>query len=173
MSIDDPAYPFLAISGIPSVSFHFISPNVSTRTNQVSNGLLQISSFAHRIKIAFPHFLSLQTEAYTYYSTKLDNMDHLNYETGQRTSKVTALAAQFAGQMALRLTHDHLVRLDVTRYGSDITKTVSQVHRRILQLSLVGVRPLVTSSCKEQNILILRGFVCVFLIWFVCCSLVS
>lgn len=29
MAIDDPAYPFLAFSGIPSVSFHFISPNVS------------------------------------------------------------------------------------------------------------------------------------------------
>lgn len=28
MTIDDPAYPFLAFSGIPSVSFHFIKPNV-------------------------------------------------------------------------------------------------------------------------------------------------
>lgn len=29
MSMDDPAYPFLAFSGIPSMSFHFTSKNVS------------------------------------------------------------------------------------------------------------------------------------------------
>lgn len=29
MTMDDPAYPFLAFSGIPSVSFHFLNPNVS------------------------------------------------------------------------------------------------------------------------------------------------
>lgn len=29
MLMDDPAYPFLAFSGIPSVSFRFISKNVS------------------------------------------------------------------------------------------------------------------------------------------------
>lgn len=29
MTMDDPAYTFLAFSGIPSVSFHFISPDVS------------------------------------------------------------------------------------------------------------------------------------------------
>lgn len=34
MSIDDPAYPFLAMSGVPSVSFHFISPNVSSQAKQ-------------------------------------------------------------------------------------------------------------------------------------------
>lgn len=148
MSIDDPAYPFLAVSGIPSVSFHFISPNVSTRTNQVS--VCSRYPVLH-IVLRFPHFLSRQTEAYTYYSTKLDNVDHLNYETGQRTSKVTALAAQFAGQMALRLTHDRLIRLDVTRYGSDITDTVTQVYRRILQLSSVGLRSLLHQAVKSRT----------------------
>uniref|UniRef100_A0A3Q1JRJ8 Transferrin receptor 1b n=1 Tax=Anabas testudineus TaxID=64144 RepID=A0A3Q1JRJ8_ANATE len=78
MTIDDPAYPFLAFSGIPSISFHFITPNY-----------------------------------YTYYGTNLDNMDHLNYQTNHRTSEMTAVAAQFAGQMALRLVHDHMLSLDV------------------------------------------------------------
>ncbi|KAF0028470.1 hypothetical protein F2P81_019557 [Scophthalmus maximus] len=31
MTMDDPAYTFVAFSGIPSVSFHFISPNVSLK----------------------------------------------------------------------------------------------------------------------------------------------
>uniref|UniRef100_A0A8C9ZBH7 Transferrin receptor 1b n=1 Tax=Sander lucioperca TaxID=283035 RepID=A0A8C9ZBH7_SANLU len=89
MSMDDPAYPFLAFSGIPSISFHFISPN---------------------------------TEAYSYYGTNLDDVDRLNYATGHLTSETVAAAAQFAGQMALRLVHDHLLSLDVGRYSSVITK---------------------------------------------------
>ncbi|XP_032359329.1 transferrin receptor 1b [Etheostoma spectabile] len=112
MSMDDPAYPFLAFSGIPSISFHFISPN---------------------------------TEAYTYYGTILDNKEHLNYATSHRTSEMVASAAQFAGQMALRLVHDHLLSLDVGRYSSVLTKAVSRVYKRINQLSqsgqLKGVNP--------------------------------
>ncbi|KAM9337153.1 transferrin receptor 1b [Symphorus nematophorus] len=112
MSLDDPAYPFLAFSGIPSVSFHFISPNM---------------------------------EAYTYYGTDLDNKDHLNYQTAHRTSEITVLAAQFAGRMALRLVHDHLISLDVGRYSILITRAVGRLNNRIGQLSqsgqLKGVNP--------------------------------
>ncbi|XP_026148445.1 transferrin receptor 1b isoform X2 [Mastacembelus armatus] len=105
MSMDDPAYPFLAFSGIPSVSFHFIAPN---------------------------------TESYAYYGTNLDNMDHLNYQTSHRTSEMTAVAAQFAGQMALRLVHDHLLRLDVSRYKNILTKAVNKVYKQIQRLSQSG-----------------------------------
>uniref|UniRef100_A0A8P4G223 Transferrin receptor 1b n=1 Tax=Dicentrarchus labrax TaxID=13489 RepID=A0A8P4G223_DICLA len=91
MSMDDPAYPFLAFSGIPSISFHFISPN---------------------------------SETYAYYGTSLDNKDHLNYQTNHRTSEVTAVAAQFAGQMALRLIHDHVLNLDVGRYTREINQNM-------------------------------------------------
>ncbi|XP_037312516.2 transferrin receptor 1b [Pungitius pungitius] len=112
MSIDDPAYPFLAFSGIPSVSFHFISPN---------------------------------TEAYMYYGTDLDHMDHLGYQTNHRIGETAALAARFAGQMALRLVHDRLLRLDVSGYNAVLTKAVAQVYRRINQLvqsgQLKGVNP--------------------------------
>ncbi|XP_053198287.1 transferrin receptor 1b [Scomber japonicus] len=105
MAMDDPAYPFLAFSGIPSISFHFIT---------------------------------LNTEYYTYYGTNLDNMDHLGYQTNHLTGEITVIAAQFAGQMALRLVHDHLLNLDVSRYGGLITKSVSQVYRRVKQLSQSG-----------------------------------
>uniref|UniRef100_A0A671X733 Transferrin receptor 1b n=1 Tax=Sparus aurata TaxID=8175 RepID=A0A671X733_SPAAU len=102
MSMDDPSYPFLAFSGIPAVSFHFISPN-----------------------------------AYTYYGTNLDSMDHLNYQTNHHTSEMTAVAAQFAGQMALRLIHDRLLNLDVSRYSSVVTSAVGRVNGRISQLKQV------------------------------------
>ncbi|XP_075936537.1 transferrin receptor 1b [Anarhichas minor] len=105
MTTDDPAYPFLAFSGIPSISFHFISPN---------------------------------TESYTYYGTNLDTMDHLDYQTNHHTSDMAAVAAQFAGQMALRLVHDHLLRLDVSRYSGVVTKAVVRVYRRINQLLQSG-----------------------------------
>ncbi|TDG97504.1 hypothetical protein EPR50_G00226640 [Perca flavescens] len=112
MSMDDPAYPFLAFSGIPSISFHFISPN---------------------------------TEAYSYYGTNLDNRDNLNYATSHHTGEMVAVAAQFAGQMALRLVHDHLLRLDVGRYSNVLTKAVVRVYKRVNQLSqsgqLKGVNP--------------------------------
>ncbi|XP_034070028.1 transferrin receptor 1b [Gymnodraco acuticeps] len=107
MSMDDPAYPFLALSGIPSISFHFINPN---------------------------------EEAYSYYGTDLDNKDHLDYKTNHHTSEMAALAAQFAGQMALRLVHDHVLypSLDVSQYSSVITKAVVRVYKRINQLSRTG-----------------------------------
>uniref|UniRef100_A0A3Q4GAY3 Transferrin receptor 1b n=1 Tax=Neolamprologus brichardi TaxID=32507 RepID=A0A3Q4GAY3_NEOBR len=102
MTIDDPAYPFLAFSGIPSVSFHFIKPNV-----------------------------------YTYYGTQLDTVDQLNYETNNQTNEITAIAAQFAGQMALHLVHDHLLSLDVNRYSKTLTKAVGGVYKHIRLLSQV------------------------------------
>ncbi|XP_047468060.1 transferrin receptor 1b [Mugil cephalus] len=105
MTIDDPAYPFLAFSGIPSVSFHFTSS---------------------------------KSDYYAYYGTSLDDSDHLNYRTSQRTSEVVAAAAQFAGQMALRLVHNHLLSLDVSRYGNVLTKAVAKVYARVSQLSQSG-----------------------------------
>ncbi|XP_044033027.1 transferrin receptor 1b isoform X2 [Siniperca chuatsi] len=117
MSMDDPAYPFLAFSGIPSISFHFISTNI---------------------------------EAYPYYGTNLDNMDHLNYQTNHRTSEMTTVAAQFAGQMALRLVHNHLLSLDVSQYSSIIYKDVVQVNRHINQLSQSGQLKEVTPTWLNQ-----------------------
>nr|XP_019958784.1 PREDICTED: transferrin receptor protein 1-like [Paralichthys olivaceus] len=105
MSIDDPAYTFVAFSGIPAVSFHFVSPN---------------------------------TESYSYYGTNLDNMDHLNYQTNHHTSEMTAVAAQFAGLMALRLVHDHLLNLDVSQYASVLDNASMPVYKRINQLVQSG-----------------------------------
>uniref|UniRef100_A0A1A8GA85 Transferrin receptor (p90, CD71) n=1 Tax=Nothobranchius korthausae TaxID=1143690 RepID=A0A1A8GA85_9TELE len=116
MSMDDPAYPFLAFSGIPSISFHFIS---------------------------------VDTEAYPYYGTNLDNMDHLNYQTNQHTSEITATAAKFAGQMALRLVHNHLLYLDVSRYDG-LSTAVSQIYKRVIQLSQSGQLKGVSHSWLNQ-----------------------
>lgn len=83
--------------------------------------------------------LCVKEETYSYYGTDLDNKDHLDYKTNHHTSEMAALAAQFAGQMALRLVHDHVLypSLDVSRYSSVITKAVVRVYKRINLLSRV------------------------------------
>lgn len=71
-------------------------------------------------------------------------MDHLNYQTNHHTNEMTAVAAQFAGQMAVRLVHDHLLNLDVSQYSNILTKAVSKVYRRINQLLQVRLPHLLT-----------------------------
>uniref|UniRef100_A0A668A2V9 Transferrin receptor 1b n=1 Tax=Myripristis murdjan TaxID=586833 RepID=A0A668A2V9_9TELE len=105
MEMNDPAYPFLAFSGIPSISFHFINPR-----------------------------------AYPYYGTDLDTWDHFSAETNHHNSEMVAAAGQLAGQMALRLVHDHLLKMDVTRYGRILTAAVGSLYSRIRRLTqLKGV----------------------------------
>lgn len=80
---------------------------------------------------------AFKTESYVYYGTNLDSKDHLSYQTNQRTSEIMVTAAQFAGQMALRLVHDNLLSLDVSRYSNPLTKAVAKIYKRINQLSQV------------------------------------
>ncbi|XP_077592175.1 transferrin receptor 1b [Stigmatopora nigra] len=98
MAIDDAAYPFMALAGIPSISFHFTNPEL---------------------------------EEYTYYGTSMDNMDHLKYSTSQMLEATTALAAKLAGRMALRLIHNHLVSLDVSRYRKVLPEVINSLYRHV------------------------------------------
>ncbi|KAI1882749.1 hypothetical protein AGOR_G00238140 [Albula goreensis] len=107
MQMDDAAYPFLAFSGIPSISFRFTS----------------------------------RTGSYPYPGTLLDTRPKLNSATGQRTAKVAVAAAQVAGQMAMKLVHDHLLQLDVARYSSRIRKDVVQMNRLLYSLKQARLLP--------------------------------
>ncbi|XP_026863903.2 transferrin receptor 1b isoform X2 [Electrophorus electricus] len=102
MKMEDGAYPFLAFSGIPSISFRFVSDEAS------------------------PH--------YKYFGTPLDTKDRLDIATGQKVGDFCVSAAQVAGQMALRLVHDHLLRLDVTTYTSFLRKHVAKINMNLNQL---------------------------------------
>ncbi|XP_049605601.1 transferrin receptor 1b isoform X2 [Syngnathus scovelli] len=112
MSVDDPAYPFLAFAGVPSISFHFITPNMET---------------------------------YPYDGTCLDNADHLNYNTAQKTGAIAVVAAQLAGRMALRLVHDHMLSLDMSGYRKVLLKAYSPLYMHVRNLvksgELEGVDP--------------------------------
>ncbi|ROL42696.1 Transferrin receptor protein 1 [Anabarilius grahami] len=102
MQMDDAAYPFLAFSGIPSVSFSFVS--------------------------------SQATADYEFFGTNKDDKDKLDLATGKKVVELSLLAAQVAGQMALRLVHDHILKLDITKYSSVINE---QVHAIITGVNIL------------------------------------
>lgn len=101
MQMDDGAYPFLALSGIPSVSFGF----VSSSTEQ-------------------------------FLGTNMDEKAHLDRITKDKVVELSVLAAQVAGQMALRLVHDHILKLDVTKYSDVIAGHVSAIIKRVDALKI-------------------------------------
>lgn len=83
-------------------------------------------------------FRKKKTESYTYYGTNLDSRDHLNYNTNQGTSKMTARAAQLAGLMALRLTYTQVLEVDMNHFRSVVGAAVGHVYKHILRLTQVG-----------------------------------
>ncbi|XP_042285964.1 transferrin receptor protein 1-like [Thunnus maccoyii] len=97
LKLENAAYPFLAFSGIPSVSFGFTSGN----------------------------------SEYPYFGTLLDTREKLNSATSGQVPQLAEIAARFAGHMALRLVHDHLLRMDVTKYDKMIRTRVAQINAKL------------------------------------------
>ncbi|CAK6952118.1 transferrin receptor protein 1-like [Scomber scombrus] len=97
MKLDNAAFPFLAFSGIPSVSFRFTSSNSD----------------------------------YPYFGTMQDNRDRLNAATSNQVPQMAEAAARFAGHIALRLVHDHLLRLDLSKYDKIIRTRVAQINAKV------------------------------------------
>uniref|UniRef100_A0A8K9V4N9 Transferrin receptor 1b n=1 Tax=Oncorhynchus mykiss TaxID=8022 RepID=A0A8K9V4N9_ONCMY len=94
MQMEDSAYPFLAFSGIPSLSFRFVSQEV------------------------YPH-----------YGTSFDNKEYLGFATAHRLGSIATGAGLVAGQLALRLVHDHVLYLDVLRYRKVLSQSVVNINR--------------------------------------------
>ncbi|KAL4660155.1 transferrin receptor protein 1 [Arapaima gigas] len=99
MRTDDAAYPFVAFSGIPSISFWFGNRDPD----------------------------------YQYFGTMEDTREKLEYVMTRHTEQFAVAAARVAGHMALRLVHDHLLRMDVSKYNSKIRSYVSQINRLVKQ----------------------------------------
>ncbi|XP_026549051.1 transferrin receptor protein 1-like [Notechis scutatus] len=95
---DDPARVFIASSGIPSVSF------------SINNG-----------GDSYP---------YPYFGTAEDNPGNLLMAFGSSAplmEKAVRLAAEIAGRMALRLTHDHELYLDYNSYDSRLQNFIMRL----------------------------------------------
>uniref|UniRef100_A0A8C8FFL6 Peptidase M28 domain-containing protein n=1 Tax=Oncorhynchus tshawytscha TaxID=74940 RepID=A0A8C8FFL6_ONCTS len=94
MQMEDSAYPFLAFSGIPSLSFRFVSQEV----RGTLSGL----------------------DVFTDGSITISN-------TGVATG-----AGLVAGQLALRLVHDHVLYLDVLRYRKVLSQSVVNINQLVV-----------------------------------------
>uniref|UniRef100_A0AAQ6IDT4 Transferrin receptor protein 1 n=1 Tax=Anabas testudineus TaxID=64144 RepID=A0AAQ6IDT4_ANATE len=104
LKLDSAAYPFLAFSGIPSISFRLTSNDLD----------------------------------YQYFGTELDKWDKLNLITGAKVPHLTQVAAQFAGHIALRLVHDHLLRMDLAKYDKFIRAKVVQINVKVKNVQRVS-----------------------------------
>ncbi|NWU19616.1 TFR1 protein, partial [Dyaphorophyia castanea] len=85
LDLDNAAFPFLAYSGIPVVSFGFYD----------------------------------EGEEYSFLGTTQDTLANLKRKTDKLYPLMCA-AAEVAGQIALRLTHDHELFLDFDRYSEEL-----------------------------------------------------
>ncbi|XP_041261704.1 transferrin receptor protein 1 [Onychostruthus taczanowskii] len=85
LDLDNTAYPFLAYSGIPVVSFGFYD----------------------------------EGDEYAFLGTTEDTLANLKRKTDNLYSLMRT-AAEVAGQIALRLTHDHELFLDIDRYSDEL-----------------------------------------------------
>ncbi|KAF5902890.1 transferrin receptor protein 1-like [Clarias magur] len=103
MRMDDPAYPFLAFSGISSVSFQFA-----------------------------------ENKQYPFFGTMLDTRENLETKTSTGLLVVAKAAGEVAGVMALRLVHDHLLRLNVEKYKSVMGIHVAKVNKEAMRLQKSG-----------------------------------
>ncbi|XP_036412686.1 transferrin receptor protein 1-like [Colossoma macropomum] len=106
MRMSDPAYPFQAFSGIPSVSFCFTSD-----------------------------------KGYPFFGTMLDTKENLYNATSMNLLVLTTTAGEIAGQMALRLVHDHLLGLNVEAYSSIVRTNVAHINKEVISLQSSGRLP--------------------------------
>ncbi|XP_017165290.1 transferrin receptor protein 1-like [Poecilia reticulata] len=97
MRMDSSAYPFLAFSGIPSMSFRFSPDNLN----------------------------------YKHFGTMEDTITNLNAATSSQVPLLAETAGRFAGLIALRLVHDHLLQMDVMKYYKVVRSYVYKINGRV------------------------------------------
>uniref|UniRef100_A0A674DVB9 Transferrin receptor protein 1 n=1 Tax=Salmo trutta TaxID=8032 RepID=A0A674DVB9_SALTR len=79
----------------------------------------------------YPYFTVSQGEEYPYIGTLQDTRKNLYGATSNQVAKLAVSTGQIAGQMALRLVHDHLLRLDVEKYNYQIQSHVANIKRKV------------------------------------------
>uniref|UniRef100_A0A668RFE0 Transferrin receptor protein 1 n=1 Tax=Oreochromis aureus TaxID=47969 RepID=A0A668RFE0_OREAU len=68
---------------------------------------------------------------YPYFGTTLDTQQNLNSITASQVPQLAVRAGQFAGHIALRLVHDHLLQMDLKKYNQLIRSHVVQINARV------------------------------------------
>lgn len=80
----------------------------------------------------------LPSQDYQYFGTMLDTQDKLNAATSSQVPELAETAGRFAGQMVLRLVHDHLLPMDLMKYNEMIRSNVVKINAKVKQVQRVG-----------------------------------
>lgn len=72
-------------------------------------------------------------------STKLDTWAKLNMATSNQVPQLAEIVTRFAGHMALRLVHDHLLRVDLVKYNKIIINAVAQINSKVNEIKRVSL----------------------------------
>uniref|UniRef100_A0AAZ1XMR4 Transferrin receptor protein 1 n=1 Tax=Oreochromis aureus TaxID=47969 RepID=A0AAZ1XMR4_OREAU len=78
---------------------------------------------------------------YPYFGTTLDTQQNLNSITASQVPQLAVRAGQFAGHIALRLVHDHLLQMDLKKYNQLIRSHVVQINARVKNVQRVSLLP--------------------------------
>ncbi|XP_030607292.1 transferrin receptor protein 1-like isoform X1 [Archocentrus centrarchus] len=68
---------------------------------------------------------------YSYFGTMLDTRENLNSVTASQVPQLAVKAGQFAGHIALRLVHDHLLQMDLKKYDQLIRRHVVKINTKV------------------------------------------
>lgn len=70
----------------------------------------------------------------------LDTREKLNAATSNQVPQLAEIVTRFAGHIALRLVHDHLLRMDLTKYDKIIRSHVAQINGKVKDFRRVSVQ---------------------------------
>ncbi|XP_063074931.1 transferrin receptor 1a [Engraulis encrasicolus] len=80
-------------------------------------------------------------QTYPYLNTLLDTRDKLNAATSGNLAQLIRAAGQVAGHMALRLVHDHLLKMGVETYSQVVNKYVIDIMDKVNDLKRSSMLP--------------------------------
>lgn len=78
------------------------------------------------------------SQEYPFFGTMLDTPDRLKSLTSGDVTRLAEIASQFAGHIALRLVHDHLLGMNLTRYNDMIRTHVYWINKRLKDVRRVS-----------------------------------
>lgn len=134
--MDSSAYSFTAFAGVPAVEFSFMEVRLPVLVPEPQ----PLSLSAQRPVLAFTLFRQ-DSQVYPFLHTKDDTYENLHRILRGRLPAVAQAVAQLAGQLLIRLSHDHLLPLDFGRYGDVVLKHIGSLNEFSRDLKVQDTNP--------------------------------
>lgn len=122
--MDSSAYSFTAFAGVPAVEFSFMEVRLPRPLPQDTRP----SACQHHVPAPSPSMSRQDDRVYPFLHTKEDTYENLHKMLRGRLPAVVQAVAQLAGQLLIRLSHDHLLPLDFGRYGDVVLRHIGNLN---------------------------------------------